>query len=1409
MYLTVLILAYATLVSPETIGHVTRDYFGDIFTLEDCDPNDFCNRDGRRAAMIPGEACRCQCAPSHYVFREDINECIKDIGECPLFMFARPYAVEKIPLVFLPMTGQLVYPGAHLTVSGIARLSSSKLACNVKSSLLMTSHGFQPIRTPSEIFGVYYDGNKTFLQWLGNDEDRRRLQHHLVLIRLFCESESSPGGTFEPCAALRIGWAPGLEPEFLDSSPNKNNFIIIGFSIGILGLIYVGAILIYLKVRKSRREAARQGLAPSHSSIEVADEETSPNTQLRTAYINNLVQEAEFTTKSSLKGSHSSSEQHDLTSLENNYRQLDNSSTSFDGKHTKSTSSTEEGTSDIISPPSQDFFIRIRGMITAAKNRLNSFRYKPTLLVIPEDDYFYQDFKERDIEGSSNRKSSFRKFSVKTNTNTPAVAKKKIDKIESIHGLNLGAAMLEAKLAPPLPPPRNGKTKSKKRAPSPPNGDKDFCRESPSPVSLKDLGGSLDRKKRKFSSAGENYSKFDLFRLDLYEKINRISKNEVNCVLEMKSPKKVKDDDLDVLGSRESSSQDRNSKESCCSTLEYPSGHQDAKISRRQLLYKLQETEVIDDSEEEKSEKRERVKSKRRGKSKGDRSTDEESNLSSRPDSRTDDLSEINGAYSSRPGTAMSNSSAHTTSSQPSTMKEKLKAEEATLLEADKDYLSEGSETSEASLSGDSLNSSFRKPVKPTPSVKSKNSLRSSEDLSVISGSSVITSSTAMKDRENYDEEDDDDMDDEMDEVTTQDDDSRLSTDLDVEMYSLDESEHPSLEEYLQLSSQVAKKLSERTVPVFSTDSPKEKNVISQFMKEFKTTIGRLKDDNKPMSARTSSSPGADNWTLKKEEKKTKVARKVSIFKRNPLKGRKNEEPLVTEESDKTYFDNTNVSETDDAESSRSSTSSVSGRKGQRYKNKTPEIVPATKERDRVGEKTIISITNSENGVDSRENARYAPVMKVSVPRGKAVTPPLPPPKPHMDQLKFKNMSSFKQKHHIQHDSSQCKPPPSVTEDEVTDDNETADELKTKTGGRFVRTPSIESDSISVANSDMTEDSLNTPISQRESEDETREDISEDENGPIDRCLAQLADSVIQPSDDCSLNRYLSQLGNVLATREDCQLDQCLNKLANNINGNRATKGFNLSQHLTLCSYEHVCVDKGSDRSTPTSDRSSTTSRGSRSSQENLRKKTLTKSKHHHHHHHRSTECKHNSGDNTQISSPIENGNHTANGRVHTNGNAFSTHVLMEKAVQKGLFIGKHPIPSTSEEDECGRASSLGSTRELETPIPETTSDPGSADLERPRKKRPLFRRSKKGLNGTCRQHIQSNKLSKKDSSAQKKAGFQTRNSSTPRSSSSDVTVIQLEGNPNEHVTNVDSSNTFVTLINVDSSDCSNSAEEK
>ncbi|XP_035206490.1 uncharacterized protein LOC118181445 [Stegodyphus dumicola] len=1002
-YLIAWLLASPAWVCGQTIGHVTRDYFGDIFSLEDCEP---CDESGRKAANIPGEKCRCQCAPSHYTFREDMKQCIKDVGECPVAMFVRPFAppslpplggfAERIPLVFLPMTGQLIHPGSYLTVSGITRLAPKHhLSCNVKASLLMTSHGWQPIRTPSEIFGVYYDGNKTFLQWLGDDEDRRHLQHHLVLIRLLCEGETS-NGTFEPCAALRIGWAPGLEPELIDQSTNKNNFIIIGLCLGILGLIYVGAVLIYLKVRKNRRQlATRQGLAPSHNTIESAEEDSN-STQLRNAYINNLVQEAEFTTKSSPKGSstHRPASDHDNGSSEGNHQSetsitQDTTHNKTNGKkcsHYENYSRTSADIPDDLiitstQPPTQEFFVRIRGMISAAKNRLNSFRYRPTLLVIPEDDYFYQDFKERD-EASGNRKTTFKKFNGKT-TSSPITSK-----MESIHGSNLGAAMLEAKLAPPLPPPRNSKPKSKKRAPSPPGeriSTPDYSRETPSPVSLKDFSNSMERKNGRITTVNsENYSKFDLFRLDLYEKINRMreggsTENEI-AVLEMNCElNRMKEDIYDAESASHHKADDRNGKEGSCRNLDYPPGIQDIKISRRQLLYKL-ETANMNGSDDEENDVESRAKAEFSNTKNGasNRSVkedyepdDDDDGVPSHVGSVIEDsvINEASITCSSRPGTAMSNSSARTTSSQPSTMKEKLLIRENSHPLIKRDDLSECSETSEASLSGDSLNSSFRKQVRSPSLLESRRSLKSTEDLSMISGSSVITSSTAIKEIEDYDDDDDDDEDpdvdeDDMTDITTQDDDSRFSTDLDAEIYSLDDSEHPSLEEYLQLSSQVAKKLSERTVPAFSNDSPREKNVISQFMKEFKTTIGRLKmaEDSKLRSMRTTS-PGADNWTLKREETRAKVARRVSIFKRNPLKGRKNEEPLVTEDNGKSYYDMNLVSETDrDAASSRSSTASSLSSKRSKYKSKTPEIVPSAKVVDFTGDKTIISITNDTKG---------------------------------------------------------------------------------------------------------------------------------------------------------------------------------------------------------------------------------------------------------------------------------------------------------------------------------------------------------------------------------------------------------------------------------------------------------------
>jgi hypothetical protein len=43
------------------------------------------------------------------------------LTDCSLAAFIRPYLTERIPVVSLPVsTGQLIHPGAHLTISGIS-----------------------------------------------------------------------------------------------------------------------------------------------------------------------------------------------------------------------------------------------------------------------------------------------------------------------------------------------------------------------------------------------------------------------------------------------------------------------------------------------------------------------------------------------------------------------------------------------------------------------------------------------------------------------------------------------------------------------------------------------------------------------------------------------------------------------------------------------------------------------------------------------------------------------------------------------------------------------------------------------------------------------------------------------------------------------------------------------------------------------------------------------------------------------------------------------------------------------------------------------------------------------------------------------------------------------------------------
>ncbi|KAH7976507.1 hypothetical protein HPB52_015007 [Rhipicephalus sanguineus] len=78
-----------------------------------------CRPDASKASGGDNDECRCQCAPSRHTYREDIGMCVRDLGECRLGTFVHLGApMEQILLVFLPLAGQTVHPGAHLSLTG-------------------------------------------------------------------------------------------------------------------------------------------------------------------------------------------------------------------------------------------------------------------------------------------------------------------------------------------------------------------------------------------------------------------------------------------------------------------------------------------------------------------------------------------------------------------------------------------------------------------------------------------------------------------------------------------------------------------------------------------------------------------------------------------------------------------------------------------------------------------------------------------------------------------------------------------------------------------------------------------------------------------------------------------------------------------------------------------------------------------------------------------------------------------------------------------------------------------------------------------------------------------------------------------------------------------------------------------
>merc|ERR1719264_346821 len=103
---------------------INRHFRGDIFQNEGCSPS-YCTVARAAPHLAPlsaqtGEvltaseerSCSCQCEAEFPTFREDTAACVETVQECHLADFVTGDERERVPFVFLPLSGQLIYPSA-------------------------------------------------------------------------------------------------------------------------------------------------------------------------------------------------------------------------------------------------------------------------------------------------------------------------------------------------------------------------------------------------------------------------------------------------------------------------------------------------------------------------------------------------------------------------------------------------------------------------------------------------------------------------------------------------------------------------------------------------------------------------------------------------------------------------------------------------------------------------------------------------------------------------------------------------------------------------------------------------------------------------------------------------------------------------------------------------------------------------------------------------------------------------------------------------------------------------------------------------------------------------------------------------------------------------------------------------
>ncbi|XP_026836668.1 uncharacterized protein LOC6547170 isoform X2 [Drosophila erecta] len=247
-----------------------------------------------RGQVATGDAsgetgCTCRCLPYQRAYREDLGICVDDIHECSLSPFVSGSSSEKIPFVFLPLKGQIIYPSREISFASI-----HTPVCAVTGAQYLGSNGWSDLRNPIDTdypFRMFRDEGRSFLLWLGEADLRQKMQGRLIVVHLVCrdmtvamnasshlkgEPLMPPRNVHSPCVAFRVNGSPVKYahnvPEVFFQPANSTTlastsdgmtmreYVVIGICSLLLGLIYVASVFLYLYMKKRKRHNSRHSL---------------------------------------------------------------------------------------------------------------------------------------------------------------------------------------------------------------------------------------------------------------------------------------------------------------------------------------------------------------------------------------------------------------------------------------------------------------------------------------------------------------------------------------------------------------------------------------------------------------------------------------------------------------------------------------------------------------------------------------------------------------------------------------------------------------------------------------------------------------------------------------------------------------------------------------------------------------------------------------------------------------------------------------------------------------------------------------------------------------------------------------------------------------------------------------------